>query len=290
METGRASRTALATAYARAYHQLSGEPRVFTDPLAARILGVTSDRIRELDTATLDRPGGNDPRKRVRRYFLGARARFAEEVVAAAVADGTTQVVILGAGLDTFGYRNPHPGLRVFEVDHPDTQEWKREMLAQAAIGIPESLTFVPVDFETDTLAARLADVGFDRDRSAVFVWLGVVMYLTRAAIEETLRFIVGQGQPVHVVLDYLSAGNTEEERAEVRARAERIAAMNEPWLSFFEPEEIENLLRAVGFDTVELRSLSELFDEYLGAPLPDLLVRNGRAPLLHAVRGPVGD
>ncbi|MEU6582966.1 class I SAM-dependent methyltransferase [Nocardia sp. NPDC046763] len=290
METGRASWTALATAYARAYHQLSGEPRVFTDPLAARILGMTADRVGDLDTATLDRPGGNDPQKRVRRYFLGARARFAEEVVAGAVADGATQVVILGAGLDTFGYRNPYPGLRVFEVDHPDTQEWKRERLAQAGIEIPESLTFVPVNFETGTLAAGLAAAGFDRERSAVFVWLGVVMYLTQEAIEGTLRFIAGQGQPVHVVLDYLSGGSTDEERAAVRARAERIAAMNEPWLSFFEPEEIENLLRSVGFDTVELRSLSGLFEEYLGEPLADLPPGNGRAPLLHAVRGPVGD
>ncbi|MTE16005.1 class I SAM-dependent methyltransferase [Nocardia aurantiaca] len=285
METGRASKTALATAYARAYHQLSGEPRVFTDPLAARILGLTADRIADVDAAVLDRPGGNDPRRRLRRYFLGARARFAEEVVARAVAEGTEQVVILGAGLDTFGYRNPHPGLRVFEVDHPDTQGWKREMLAQAAIEIPESLTFVPVDFETDTLAESLAAAGVDREKSAVFVWLGVVMYLTRPAIEETLRFIVDQGRPVHLVLDYLSAGTTDEERAYVRARSERIAAMNEPWLSFFEAEEIDSLLRSFGFDTVEARSLPDLFAEYLGEPLADLSAGNGRAPLLHASR-----
>ncbi|MFE3102175.1 class I SAM-dependent methyltransferase [Nocardia tengchongensis] len=286
METGRASRTALATAYARAYHQLSGEPRVFTDPLAARILGVTRERIDELDTATLDRPGGQDPRQRIRRYFLAGRARFAEDVVALAVAEGIEQVVILGAGLDTFGYRNPHAGLHVFEVDHPDTQGWKRDMLDQAGIEIPESLTFVPVDFETDTLAAGLAAAGFDRERPAAFVWLGVVMYLTRPAIEDTLRFIAGQGQPVHLVLDYLSAGTTDEERASVRERAERIAAINEPWLSYFEHEELAELLRSCGFDTVDARPLAELFTEYLGEPLSGLPARTRPAPLVHAIRG----
>ncbi|MEU1207563.1 class I SAM-dependent methyltransferase [Nocardia sp. NPDC005825] len=286
MEIGRASRTALATAYARAYHQLSGEPRVFTDPLAAKIVGVTAERIADLDTATLDRPGGADTRQRIRRYFLAARARFAEDVVATAVAAGTGQVVILGAGLDTFGYRNPYEGLRVFEVDHPDTQNWKRDMLARAGIDIPESLTFVPVDFETDTLAAGLAAAGFDRERSAVFVWLGVVMYLTRPAIEDTLRFIAGQGRPVHLVLDYLSSGTTDAERASVRERAARIAAINEPWLSYFEHEDIEALLRSCGFDTVEARPLAELFTDYLGEPLAGLPVRRRPAPLLHAAAG----
>ncbi|MFE5286753.1 class I SAM-dependent methyltransferase [Nocardia sp. NPDC056611] len=286
MEIGRASRTALATAYARAYHQLSGEPRVFTDPLAARIAGVTAERIADLDTATLDRPGGPDPRQRIRRYFLAARARFAEDVVASAVAAGTEQVVILGAGLDTFGYRNPYPGLRVFEVDHPDTQTWKRDRLAQAGIEIPESLTFVPVDFETDTLAAGLAAAGFDSERSAVFVWLGVVMYLTRPAIEDTLRFIAGQGRPVHLVLDYLSSGTTDEERASVRERAARIAAISEPWLSYFEHEDIEALLRSCGFNTVEARPLAELFTDYLGEPLAGLPARNRPAPLLYAAAG----
>ncbi|WP_051179479.1 class I SAM-dependent methyltransferase [Nocardia concava] len=286
METGRASRTALATAYARAYHQLSGEPRIFTDPLAAPILGVTADRIEDLDTATLDQPGGNDPRRRGRRYFLAARARFAEEVVARAVAEGTRQVVILGAGLDTFGYRNPYAGVTVFEVDHPDTQEWKREMLAAAGIEIPDSVTFVPVDFETDTLAAGLAHAGFRRDEPAVFVWLGVIMYLTRDAITETLRFIAGQAQPVRVVADYLCPGTTSEERETLRKRAERIAAINEPFLSYLEPDEFAELLRVIGFDTVEQWTLSELIHEYLEAPIPELASGGGQSRIACASRG----
>ncbi|MEC3956836.1 SAM-dependent methyltransferase [Nocardia sp. CDC153] len=278
METGRASRTALATAYARAYHQLSGEPRVFTDPLAARIIGLTADRMREFETERLDKPGGNDPRRRARRYFLAARARLAEEVVGKAVAAGTRQVVILGAGLDTFGYRNPYPDVRVFEVDHPDTQRWKHEMLADSGIEIPESVTYAPVDFETDTLAAGLAAAGFRRDEPAVFVWLGVVMYLTREAIVETLRYIADQTPPVWMVADYLGPGTTDEEREAVRERAERIAALNEPFLSYLEPAEFEELLRSLGFDAVEQWRLSGLLAEYLEAPIPDLSL--GRAPV----------
>ncbi|MGW4245224.1 class I SAM-dependent methyltransferase [Nocardia sp. NPDC004722] len=285
METGRASRTALATAYARAYHQLSGEPRVFTDPLAARILGVPPERIGDLDTATLDQPGGNDPLRRGRRYFLAARARLAEDVVADAAASGTRQVVILGAGLDTFGYRNPHAGLRVFEVDHPDTQQWKHEMLADSGIEIPASLTFVPVDFETGTLAAGLAAAGFRRNEPAVFVWLGVVMYLTAEAIEETFRFIAEQGQPVRVVADYLSAGTDPEEREALRQRIERIAKLNEPILSCLDPDEFTQQLRSFGFDAVEHWTFAELMDRYLG-PAADVGSAAGTARLLCASRG----
>ncbi|WP_238595048.1 class I SAM-dependent methyltransferase, partial [Nocardia seriolae] len=285
METGKASRTAMATAYARAYHQLSGEPRIFTDPLAARILGVTPERLAELDTAMLDQPGGQDPRRRGRRYFLAGRARFAEEIVARAVAAGTGQVVILGAGLDTFGYRNPYAGVQVFEVDHPDTQRWKLELLADSGIEIPDSVTFAPVDFETGTLAAGLAAAGFRRDEPAVFVWLGVVMYLTRDAVEETLRFIAGQARPVQVVADYLSPGTNSAEREALRLRAERIAKINEPFRTYFEPAEFEDLLRSLGFDTVDHRTLSQLIDEYLGTPIPNLASGGGSARILAARR-----
>ena len=96
MDDGGPSRTALATARARAYHQIADQPRILTDPLAARLLDVTADEL-----------AGSDPPDRPRRLFFAARARFAEDCVAAAVASGVSQVVILGAGLDTFAYRNP---------------------------------------------------------------------------------------------------------------------------------------------------------------------------------------
>ncbi|WP_433680506.1 class I SAM-dependent methyltransferase [Nocardia sp. CA-119907] len=269
MQLGQPSRTALATAYARAYHQIASEPRIFTDPLALRIADVTPDQLADLDAATMAEDNTDGAMRRRRRMFLAARARFAEETIADAVAAGTRQVVILGAGLDTFAYRNPHPHVRVFEVDHPDTQAWKRERLATAGIEIPASLTFAPVDFESQTLAAGLAAADFDRNRPAVFIWLGVVMYLTRETILDTLRFVAGQATPVQVVFDYLypASASTSEDAVLRAARAERVAAVGEPWLSFFTAEEIEDLLRETGFDQVDDNEAPKLIAGYLGIP-----------------------
>lgn len=266
------SRTALTTAYARAYHHIADRPRILADPLAARLLGVTVDELTELGRPAADRPGGDVGAEilrlgvgdRPRRLFFAARARYAEDRVAAAVAAGLRQAVILGAGLDTFAYRNPHPDLRVFEVDHPATQAWKRQRLAGSGIDRPERLTFVPVDFETDTLSTRLDAAGFSRTDPAVFVWLGVVFYLTPDASRATLEYIAGQSAPVEVVFDYLQLAGTEEERAQMRARAHRAAAIGEPWFSYFTPEDIAAQLRTLGFTDVEDRSAADLVAGYL--------------------------
>jgi methyltransferase (TIGR00027 family) len=260
------SRTALVTAYARAYHQIADQPRILTDPLAARLLGVTPDELAELGDPAKARPGSGP-----RRLFFAARARYAEDRVATAAAAGVRQVVILGAGLDTFAYRNPHPGLRVFEVDHPATQEWKRERLAASGVGRPESVTFVPVDFETGTLAAGLESAGFGRTDPAVFVWLGVVYYLTPDAAHATLAYVAGQTEPVEVIFDYLRPGDTDSDRTHLRERADRVAAAGEPWLSYFTPDDIAAQLRALGFTGVEDRSAGELIAGYLdGAAGPE--------------------
>ncbi|WP_433756537.1 class I SAM-dependent methyltransferase [Nocardia sp. CA-135398] len=263
MDNDGPSRTALITAYARAYHQIVDRPQIFTDPLAARLLGVTAEELVELGTPTTDHPGDgvND---RARRLFFAARARFAEDAVAAAVAAGVRQVVILGAGLDTFAYRNPLPDLRVFEVDHPATQAWKRERLTAAGIDRPETLTFVPVDFETQTLAAGLESTGFKRTDPAVFVWLGVVFYLTPNAAHATLEYIAGQARPVEVVFDYLQLANSNEDRAHQQARADRLADVGEPVFSYFTPGDIAVQLRALGFTDLEDLSAPDLVTRYL--------------------------
>ncbi|MGW5649259.1 class I SAM-dependent methyltransferase [Saccharopolyspora sp. NPDC003752] len=262
MEDGGPSRTALITAYARAYHQIADRPPIFTDPLAARLLGVTAEELIELATTAsgLLGAGASD---RPRRLFFAARARFAEDAVAAAIAAGVRQVVILGAGLDTFAYRNPRPDLRVFEVDHPATQAWKRERLATAGIDRPETLTFVPVDFETQTLAAGLESAGFERTDPAAFVWLGVVFYLTPDAAHTTLEYIAGQAQPVEVVFDYLQPAATDEDRAHQRTRADRLAGVGEPLFSYFTPDDIAAQLRTLGFTGVEDHSAPDLIAGY---------------------------
>src|SRR5438874_10404338 len=128
MKAGRPSRTAQRVALRRAAHQLLDEPLVFTDPLAVRIVGADDERLLMADPSHLDKTAFD----RGLRAFAAARSRIVEDEVARAVADGLTQFVVLGAGLDTFAYRNPYPGLQVYEVDHPDTQAWKRARLEES--------------------------------------------------------------------------------------------------------------------------------------------------------------
>ncbi|MGN2638072.1 class I SAM-dependent methyltransferase [Nocardia takedensis] len=167
------------------------------------------------------------------------------------------------AGLDTFGYRGRRTDLRVFEVDHPATQAWKRERLADAGIEVPATLTFAPVDFETDTLAAGLAAAGFDRTAPAVFVWLGVVFYLTPEAVDATLDYIATQAAPTEVIFDYLRPPDTDEDRDYARARAERLAAEGEPVLSTTTPADLAARLRTFGFTDLEDHAAPDLLAAY---------------------------
>src|SRR6202790_4157375 len=186
MQTGQPSQTARRAAAHRAVHQTLEGGVIFTDPFAVAILDDdTRARLPEMAA---------DPSHRPMRHFIAARSRFSEDALTASVARGVRQVVILGAGLDTFSLRNPHAGngVRVFEVDYPATQHWKRERLKQAALAIPALLTFAPVDFERQSLADGLTAAGFQADRPAFFQWLGVLPYLTRGAVSGTLDFFAG--------------------------------------------------------------------------------------------------
>src|ERR1700735_4816428 len=170
MEHAIASRTALSVALRRAAHQLHDSPIVFNDPVAVPILG--ADYVERLRRTPL-RP--DRPFSTALRAFLVARSRYAEDHLKRAVENGVKQYVLLGAGLDTFAYRNPHPQLRVFEVDHPATQQWKRELLQRNLIAIPDSIAYTPVDFERQSLAEELGIAGFNGQAPAFFSWLGVV-------------------------------------------------------------------------------------------------------------------
>jgi len=192
VQAGKPSRTAWAAAIHRAAHQILEKGSIFSDPQALRILGE--------DAQTVVREAEQDPSRRRMRIFIAVRTRFAEDALAVAVEHGVRQLVVLGAGLDTYAYRSPfRDRLRIFEVDHPATQAWKRERLQDAAIPVPNSLTFAPVDFERQTLAGGLVDVGFDRAQQTFFTWLGVVPYLTEEAVWSTLSFIAGLPGGAHV-------------------------------------------------------------------------------------------
>jgi methyltransferase (TIGR00027 family) len=256
METGKASKTALGVAIRRAAHQLVDLPPVLDDPIAVRLIG--SGYRGKIGRAS--HPVGRDLRA-----FVSARSRYAEDQLAAFVARGGAQYVVLGAGLDTFAYRNPFAELRVFEVDFPATQQWKRELLAEAGIALPKGLTFVPLDFEHQTLGEGLAEAGFDRSSAAFFGWLGVVPYLTLAAFQATLGVIAQLPAGSGVSFDYAVAPEilSAVGKKAFDALAGRVAAAGEPFQLFFTPEEMEVELRGAGFQRMEQLDSDQLNEIY---------------------------
>lgn len=247
MQDGQPSRTAFAAAAHRAAHQILEDGRFFYDPLALRILGP--------DAMTMVEEAAQEPARKRMRVFVAVRSRFAEDALAQAVGRGTRQLVVLGAGLDTFACRSPFgERLRIFEVDHPATQAWKRERLSQAGIAVPEWQTFAPVDFERQTLSEGLAAASFDPAQQTFFTWLGVVPYLTQPAIFSTLAFVGSLPGGAQVVLDYSDPPDsfTPALRAYHDARAERVAALGEAWITFFIPTELHAKLRSLGFTEIE--------------------------------------
>jgi len=255
------SRTAQQVAGSRAAHQLIDNASVFKDPFARLLLD--ADALKAADERA------REPASKPFRLFLAARSRFADDCIAQEVDDGLRQVVVLGAGLDTFGLRNPYRdlGLQVFEVDHPATQAWKRERIAASGIALPSELTFVPVDFEQDDLAERLAEAGFNRFEPALYIWLGVVPYLERQTVFSLLRFVAGSN--AGIVFDYSEPleNYAPERRAHAEAMAARVAAAGEPWITLLDPTELSDELIRMGFRNIEDLDPTRLAERYFGVP-----------------------
>jgi methyltransferase (TIGR00027 family) len=215
------------------------------------------------------------------RAFMAARSRYAEDQLAAAVGRGATQCVILGAGLDTFAYRNPYPGLRVFEVDHPATQAWKREQLRKAEIAIPESMTFVPIDFETQNLRERLRAAGL-REEITFFPWLGVTPYLTREAFDETIRLIASMPAGSGTVFDYVLLPSLLDARSQAGLKmvSDRVKMAGEPFRLFFEPAQLTEDLRTAGFRSFEDLDAAAIDARYFAGRSDGLGVKRGAGRL----------
>jgi methyltransferase (TIGR00027 family) len=264
MQPGQPSRTALGAAGLRAAHQVLDGAAIFEDPLALRILGADADALlREAEAEP-------DPFRQRLRRFIAVRSRIADDALAAALKRGTRQFVVLGAGLDTTAYRTPpSQNLRIFEVDHPATQAWKRQRLAEADIALPTALTFVPVDFERETLAGGLVAAGFDPAQQTFFSWLGVVPYLTDEAIFSTLGFIAGLSGGAHVVFDYANPPDTMTEpgrRAMHEALIARVAAVGEQLRNYFDSDALHVRLKALGFHDIEDLGWPEIAARFLSS------------------------
>ena len=283
---GQPSFSALTAAAARAAHLLvDGPPAIFADTLAAALLG---DRAEEL--IAYHRLHGAHPVLAGARVQVACRSRYAEDALARAVKAGVTQYVILGAGLDSFAYRG---GLlagrvRVFEVDHPASQQVKRAAVAAAGIEVPGTVRHVPADLARDLLSERLAAAGFDAAAPAVVAWLGVTMYLTPGAVAGTLAAVAGFAPGTELIADYLLPPDARDEAGALYGTlvAQASAGQGEPWRSCFTPGQMAELARRAGFGAVRAVSQRDTIPAELWQRA-DALRPARLAMLFHGTVGP---
>lgn len=261
MREGGPSRTALGVALRRAAHQILDDPKVLDDPWAVPIVGPAVADIRSNTSRHQSRIGRN------LRAFMVARSRYAEDQLKQSVARGVQQYLILGAGLDTSAYRSiaTSENLRVFEIDHPHTQAWKKDCLQAAGVPTASCVHFVPVDFERQNLRAELQAAGFVEEQPALVSWLGVVPYLTKETASETFSFLGRLPEGSAVVFDYAVAPSSLSllERMALAALSRRVARAGEPFRLFFAASELEHFLQERGFRRVEQLASNEINQLY---------------------------
>jgi methyltransferase (TIGR00027 family) len=272
--------SAQSVATLRAAHQLLDSPLILKDPIALSILGS------EDEAALRDNPEQhNNPMAKALRTSVVVRSRLAEDEWEKAAQNGAGQYVILGAGLDTYAYRRAHHTGRIFEVDLPDTQQWKRDCLRAAGIRIPDCLTYVPLDFEHFTLEQALSQAGLRKENPAFFSWLGVAVYLEEEAFMNTLRFIASCASGSAVVFDYLIPPSTmtQVERIGFETISSAIAERGEHFKTFLEPTSLAGKLHSLGFSEANNLSPEHLHERYLSGRTDGLRL-GGVSRLMHAV------
>jgi len=274
------SRTALRVALRRAAHQLLDSPKVLDDPLAVRIVGNEAEEIHTNKSRHQTRAA------RHFRAFMVVRSRYAEDHLGESLARGVSQYLILGAGLDTSAYRSiAARNIQVFEVDHPNTQEWKMERLRTAEIPVPDFVRFVSVDFERQDLPSELHNAGFRCDQPAFVSWLGVVPYLTKEAAAHTFGFLGKLPAGSGVVFDYSvprsSLGFME--RLALDALSRRVARAGEPFRLFFTPEELNTFLTRHGFRWIEQLATDQINSRYFADRRDGLRVMGSAGRLVSA-------
>ncbi len=253
-----ATRTGVAVTMLRAAHQLiDGEPRILDDPVAALLLG--DDAVTRILDAREDLMR---PELVALRSHVVLRSRYAEDHLREAVARGITQYVILGAGFDSFAYRQPEwaRGITIFEVDHAESQRAKRDALASAAITPPSNVIYAVADFAQQSLRDVLALAGFDFSRPALFSCLGVLVYLETTAVQELFAFVGSLPRTTELVFTFTAP---EADGSAVGTLAERAAALGEPWLSRLTAAQVDAMLRAAGFSHVEFPAIDDIARRY---------------------------
>ena len=276
MKHGKASRTALGAAGHRAAHQALEGGMAFADPLALRILG---DDAEEAVALARERP-----ERRGLRFFVAMRSRFAEDAARSAIENGVRQILILGAGLDTFAYRlEPRKGLRLFELDHPASQRDKRRRLAAAEIAEPPHVAYVAHDFERGGMTAALEGGGLDPSRQTFVLWLGVTPYLSEDSVYATLGELACFPGGAEVVFDYVNPPHAIEEEARGfhHALAESVAASGEPFRCFLDTAALHERALALGYVDIADLDGAALVARYL----PQIPARRHSGSGGHVVR-----
>ena len=261
------SRTAMATAFIRALHtRIDDPPPVCNDQIAFGLLPAYQRRYIERLQA-LSGPWLGRFRQR-RGAFTGMRSqvvvrtRYAEDALESARRAGADRYVILAAGLDTFAFRQQMPAVDVLEIDHPATQQWKRNLLARQKIRLPDNLAFLPVDFERDSLGT----IWIDNEAPDFVSWLGTTYYLTESAIAATLGTLAERTRPGSaLVLDYWrEPPPTDPGSWLFWGTRFAVASQQEPMRSFFKPDQIARLAESNGWRVRENLSPREQNQRYL--------------------------
>ncbi len=264
MAEKKASDTAFGVAVLRAVHQLIGEePKILNDPVIVRMLDEAT-RV-HIQTHPEDY---QTPSRRALLSNVLVRSRFAEDRLAEAVAQGIEQFAILGAGMDTFAYRQPAWAnqLRIFELDHPASQKAKRHRLGAAKIPTPPNLEYVEIDFEQASLQTVLRRSSFNFREPAFFSCLGVLMYLTEKAVDAILQFVASMPRSSEIVFSFANEG--------VESMIEKNAeAAGEPWLTKFQPDELEQKLRDLGFSEIQFLTPETIAERYIHSRQDGLVV-----------------
>jgi len=258
----------------RALHQtLDDDPKTLTDPIAPRLIEADDDR-------GWLAPLLNHPFAKGWRAGFALRARYAEDCLAEGVQNGVRQYVILGAGLDTFAYRQPSwaRSLRIYEIDHPITQQWKRDRLKAADITVPRNVRFVPIDFERSLLADALGSTDFAFGVRTLCSWMGVTQYLTLDALNATLQFILSLAPESEIVFSFILPAEAVSgvEATALAAAAQHAAGVGEPWLTRLDPDELTAKLRSMGFSGIIHLSPEEARKRYFNNRRDGLRERQG--------------
>ena len=252
------SRTARAVAALRAVHQLfDGDPKLLDDPIVGRILGpLTIERLHARLTDFMA------PAVLALRSHVVLRSRYAEDRLLHAVRRGVTQYVILGAGFDTFAYRQPEwaAPLRIFEVDQPASQNEKRLALSSAAVTMPTNLQLVPCDFERESFRDALRTGGFDDSLPAFVSWLGVMVYLHESAADDVFRHVVSLPVASEIVFTFAPRGENSRGGSRLAGLA---GAAGEPWRTYVDPDELLVKVRGFGFSQAALLTPDEAKARY---------------------------